>query len=135
MKTAYNNQANGFRHYTNHSSIFSNNTSIKHPSCKKIHALSCVSCTNVFLNVLKILSNLVCALSGCSNSKWYKIQIVYWIETTTTKRKNKLTVYLIPRFFVLDFLDEVAAAVPKVITVINQGYLSVILEYFYTSYF
>ena len=29
--------------------------------------------------------------------------------------------YMIPRFCVLDFLAEVAAVVPKVITVVNQG--------------
>ena len=45
---------------------------------------------------------------------------------------------MIPLFCDLDFLAEVAAVVPKVITVINQGqlfnYLSVILDYFNTKY-
>ena len=49
------------------------------------------------------------------------VQVKNRLLDNNKKERKKAKVNMIPLFCVLDFLAEVAAVVPKVITVINQG--------------
>ena len=49
------------------------------------------------------------------------VQVTNRLLDDNKKEMKKETVNMIPLFCVLDFLAEVAAVVPKVIMVINQG--------------